>query len=217
MQIRRIFEQGKIYHICNKSIANYKIFKDKRNSLKFIKTLVYYNTIESKVRLSAYFKLKKGNKIKSNLLDLNKTNKLKCLAYCIMLDHYHLLFKVLANNTLSKYIGDVENSFSSYFNVKFKRKGPMWQSRFRSVEIETDEQLLHVSRYIHLNPTTDYLVDKPEDWELSSYKDYIYNNHYLQNVFNEITINNALIYKKFCEDQIDYQRNLKKIKKLLLE
>jgi len=214
---RRVFEKGKVYHICNKSIANYGIFKDKRNSLRFFKALVYYNTFESKVRLSAYFKLKKENKIKSNLLDLNKTNTLKCLAYCIMPDHYHLLLKVLADNTLSKYISDVENSFSRYFNIKFKRKGPIWQSRFRCVEIKTDEQLLHVSRYIHLNPTTDYLIDKPEDWEFSSYKDYILNNHYLKNVFSEITINNALTYKKFCEDQIDYQRNLKKIKKLLLE
>jgi len=124
---------------------------------------------------------------------------------------------VLTGNSLSKYISDVENSFSRYFNIKFKRKGPIWQSRFRSVEVKTDEQLLHVSRYIHLNPTTDYLVDKPEDWKFSSYKEYINNDTVLKEQMKEITINNPSLYKKFCEDQIDYQRNLKRIKKLMLE
>jgi len=217
MNKKRFFEQGKIFHICNKSIANYGIFKDRRNTLRFVQTLNYYNRIDKKRKLSNYLKLKKGKHANSNLLSLKETNKLKFLAYCIMLDHYHLLIKVLRNNILSKYMSDVENSFSRYFNIKFKRKGPIWQSRFRSVEIKTDEQLLHVSRYIHLNPTTSYLVDKPEDWEFSSYKDYINSDYYLQKVLNEFTINSSLKYKKFCEDQIDYQRKLKEIKKLILE
>ena len=217
MNKKRFFEQGRIFHICNKSIANYGIFKDRRNTLRFVQTLNYYNRIDKKRKLSNYLKLKKGKHANSNLLSLKETNKLKFLAYCIMLDHYHLLIKVLRNNILSKYMSDVENSFSRYFNIKFKRKGPIWQSRFRSVEIKTDEQLLHVSRYIHLNPTTSYLVDKPEDWEFSSYKDYINSDYYLQKVLNEFTINSSLKYKKFCEDQIDYQRKLKEIKKLILE
>ncbi|MEX1052724.1 MAG: transposase [Patescibacteria group bacterium] len=217
MNKKRVFDKGKIFHICNKSIANYGIFKDKINSIRFIKALFYYNNVKNKRKLSNYFKLKKLKEKEYNLLNLRVENKFKCLAYCIMPDHYHLLIKVLTDYSLSKYISDAENSFSRYFNIKFKRKGPIWQSRFRSVEVKTDEQLLHVSRYIHLNPVTDYLVERPEDWPLSSYRDYIYNSYYLKELFSEITITNSEQYKKFCEDQIDYQRNLKKIKKLLLE
>jgi len=210
------FLKGSIFHICNKSIANFGIFKDKVNIRRVIYTLDYYNSHKTVESLSDFLSKKRNRSIKVDLLS-NKKRILKFIAYCIMPDHYHILVKILTNGILSKYIGDVENSFTRFFNNKFNRKGPLWQSRFRSVEIKTDEQLLHVSRYIHLNPTTDYLVDKPEDWEFSSYKYYINNNYYLQNVFNEITINNAQTYKKFCEDQIDYQRNLKRIKKLILE
>lgn len=134
-----------------------------------------------------------------------------------MPDHYHLLVKIMANNVFSKYIGTVENSYTRYFNILNRRKGPLWQSRFRSIQIYSEEQLLHVSRYIHLNPVTDFLVDKPEQWEYSSYSKFIQNHSLLQSVLTEITIHKAKYYKKFVESRIDYQRKLKKIRKMLLE
>lgn len=134
-----------------------------------------------------------------------------------MPDHYHLLVKVLKDRCVSKYINDLEISFSKFFNLKFNRKGPLWQSRFRAVRIETDEQLLHTTRYIHINPSTSDLVNDPEDWEFSSYRDYINNERILKEIMTEITIKDPKTYKKFVEDRIDYQKKLKKIKKLLLE
>jgi len=134
-----------------------------------------------------------------------------------MPDHYHLLIKILRYNCLSKYISDIENSFTRYFNLKFSRKGPLWQSTFKAVRIKTNYQLLHTSRYIHLNPTTSNLVIKPEDWQFSSYHKFIKNEKVLQNVVTEISIDKPLLYKKFVEDQIDYQRKLRLIKKMILE
>ena len=46
-------------------------------------------------------------------------------------------------------------------------------NRFKAVKVESDDQLLHLTRYLHLNPVTAYLVDKPEDWQASSYKEYL--------------------------------------------
>lgn len=217
MNKKRLFEKGQIFHICNKSIANYGIFKDRRNSLRFLKTLYYYNTGQKQKSLSSYSKLKKVKNDNINLLNLSEENKIKFLSFCIMPDHYHLLLKVLVDRILSKYISDVENSFTRYFNIKFNRKGPLWQSRFRSVDINTDEQLLHVSRYIHLNPTTSGLVSKPEEWEFSSYREYINNEKILKETIKEITISSPSKYKRFCEDNIDYQRKLRKIKRFQLE
>lgn len=120
-----------------------------------------------------------------------------------MPDHYHLLIKSLSHEKISKYISDVENSYTRYFNIRNNRKGPLWQSRFKAVVIKNNLQLLHVSRYIHLNPTTNSLVNHPEDWRFSSYK--------------EISISNRFTYKRFVENNINYQRRLKQIKKLVLE
>lgn len=134
-----------------------------------------------------------------------------------MPDHYHLLVKTLSENIVSKYIGTVENSYSHYFNLKYGRMGPLWQSRFRVVHITSNEQLLHVCRYIHLNPTTRRLVQRPEQWNYSSYRDFIDNPIVLRRYLKEISINNPMQYKKFVEDQIDYQKTLNDIKHLTLE
>lgn len=203
-----------IYHICNKSIANFGIFKDPQNARRFLQVLHYYNT---KARLMRFSYMYRGKPYESfNLIYPVKDVLVKFISYVIMPDHYHILIKIVRNR-LSKFMNDVENSFTRYFNIKFKRKGPLWQSPFRAVRIKTDEQLIHVTRYIHLNPTTDNLVEKPEDWKFSSYKDFITDERILKEFINEISIKNPRSYKKFVEDQKDYQRKLKKIKKLLLE
>ena len=141
----------------------------------------------------------------------------KFLSYNIMPDHYHLVTKIVNDDYLSKYLGIVENSYCRYFNIKFRRNGPLFQSRFKAVRIRTNEQLLHVTRYVHLNPTTAGLVDKPEDWPDSSYPDIITDEKYLRKYLTEISIKTPTTYKKFVENNLDYQKKLKQIKKLLLE
>lgn len=215
MKRKDIFAGGEIFHICNKSISNYGIFKDPNNGRRFLELLDYYNDSTVNISYSDYIN-SKGMYEYKNLLIVRDTAQIKFLAYTIMPDHYHLLVKIISGN-FSSYIGRVENSFSHFFNLKFKRKGPLWQSRFRSVRITSNEQLLHVHRYIHLNPTSSNLVNKPENWELSSYKDFISDEIYLKQIATEISIRNPIYYKKFVEDQQDFQRKLKAIKKLLLE
>ena len=65
------------------------------------------------------------------------------------------------------------NSYTRYFNEKIKRKGPLWEGRFKKVLVNSDEQLLHLTRYVHLNPVSAGIVEKPEDWPCSSYREYI--------------------------------------------
>lgn len=210
-----IFSENEIYHICNKSIANFGIFKDSFNAKRLIFLLDYYNTQTHPKRFSHALRDKSYKY--QNLLLLKNTPLVKFISYCIMPDHYHILVKILKEGSLSKYINDVEIGFSRFFNLKFDRKGPLWQSRFRAVRIKTDEQLLHVTRYIHLNPTTAGLVENPDDWEFSSYRDYITNKYFLKEILTEITNSDLKKYKQFVEDRIEYQKKLKKIKKLLLE
>lgn len=210
----RKFPEGEIFHIFNKSIASYSIFNDLNNSFRFIQILDYYNSLLVQTSLSSF--LKKNLDYSPKLLQFKENCFIKFLGYCIMPDHYHLLIKMLKSNHVLKYINDVENSFTRFFNEKFERKGPLWQSAFRSVRIKTNEQLLHVTRYAHLNPTTNNLVKKPESWIYSSYKNYLDNN-ILKNYLTEISIDTVNSYKKFCENDIDYQRKLKSIKRLILE
>lgn len=216
MQQSRTFVKGLIYHICNKSIANYGIFKYSEDASRFLKTLDYYNSKYIHERFSRYLGKKNASRF-NNLIHPKDDSLIKFLSYCIMPDHYHIVIKVLEDKVLSRYINNIENSYTRYFNIKYDRKGPLWQSLFRAVLVTSDEQLSHVTRYVHLNPTSSKLVENPEDWELSSYRDYITNPKVLTECIPEITINDPKKYKRFCDDQKDYQAKLRDIKKLLLE
>jgi putative transposase len=209
------FLPGIIFHVYNKSIAGYKIFYYSDNITRFLQILHYYNVSQVNKRFSYFIRTKSLNKL--NLLYPKKDSIIKFLSYCIMPDHYHFLIKIQKNDCFSQYINNVENSYSRFFNIKCNRKGPLWQSTFKAVEVKTQEQLLHTTRYIHLNPTTSKLVINPKDWKCSSYKDYINDKNILSKIITEIAIKNPNFYKKFVLDRKDYQQKLKKIKKLLLE
>lgn len=212
--MKNYFYQDSLYHVFNKSIANFGIFSKSENSLRFINTLGYYNDSKTKVSLSTYLR---NNSLNTDLLIPEDNLIAKIISYCIMPDHYHLLVKVIIADKFSKYINNTENSYSRYFNIKNNRKGPLWQSRFKSVIIENNEQLLHVSRYIHLNPTTNYLVNNPADWNLSSYKKIISNKKYLKEYIKEISITSCSAYKKFVENNKGYQRKIKFFKKSMID
>lgn len=181
--------------------------------MRMMELLNYYQTDCSKPRYSYYVKRiceyerEKGEKI------------IQIIAHCLMPTHIHLILRQLKDNGISVFINNILNSYTRYFNIKHKRKGPLWEYRFKNVLVETDEQLLHLTRYLHLNPTTACLVEKPEEWEFSSYKEYLSETEFDKRIcsFDDILSINPILYRNFVEDGQDYQRQLARIKKLLLE
>ena len=116
-------------------------------------------------------------------------------------------------------MNNILNSYTRYFNIRHKRKGPLWVGRFKRVVVSTDEQLLHLTRYVHLNPVTSYLADNPESWEHGSYQEYCSQNDVREKVccFDNLLDIDSRSYKKFVNDRKEYQRGLAKIKELMLE
>ncbi len=215
MPYKKLIISNNFYlHVFNKSIAGYQIFRHKNNARRFLLAVNYYNSVNVSSPLSQY--LKENQLDLSNLLFNRDENIVDIIAYCLMPDHYHFLVKIKFKKFFIPLFSKIENSYSRFFNEKNKRRGPLWQSRFKKVIIESNEQLLHTVRYIHLNPVTDNLVKKPEDWEFSSYRFYISSNKLFRSK-KEITIKTIKAFKKFTENQIHYQKKLRKIKKILLE
>ncbi len=79
-------------------------------------------------------------------------NKIELLAYCLLDNHFHLLFYQAEQGALTQLMKSVMTAYCAYFNRKYRRTGSVFESRFKSVRIHGDEYLLHISRYIHLNP-----------------------------------------------------------------
>ena len=74
-------------------------------------------------------------------------------SYCIMSNHFHFLFWVGSNpGNLPSLMRAVGTSYTKYYNSKHDRIGPLFQSRYKASPIQNEEQLLHLSRYVHLNP-----------------------------------------------------------------
>jgi len=196
-----LFTIGEIYHICNKSISSYAIFRKESYSERFLNTLAYYDC-EPKTSFSNNIRYRVMFQYRSVIQLENPTFKI--LAYCVMPDHYHLLLSPVKSINVSHFIGTVENSYTRFYNTKNDRRGPLWQSRFRCVRIVNNEQLLHVSRYIHLNPVTADLVKEPQCWEFSSYKLYLQQS--ILDKIQPISIRTSEAYKKFVMDNKDYQK-----------
>ena len=171
----------------------------------------YYRT----ERLFASFSRFKERNIQVKQLDAKRLVQIIC--YCIMPTHIHLVLKQMKDKGISVFMNNVFNSYSRYFNIKHNRKGPLWESSFKKVLVESDSQLLHLTRYIHLNPATAYIVNNPEDWKWSSYREYIFGNREGICEYDNILDIKPEEYKKFTEDRIFYQRELAKIKALLLD
>ncbi|MDO8579983.1 MAG: transposase, partial [Candidatus Omnitrophota bacterium] len=136
------------------------------------------------------------------------------IAYCLMPTHIHLVLKQLKDNGISHFMRNIQNSYTHYFNERYKRKGPLWIGRFKNVLVESDSQLLHLTRYVHLNPSTAGLTRNPLDWH-SSYGEYLNpkTNDRLCH-WEELIDLSTSQYRAFVEERIDYQRELAFLKHL---
>lgn len=209
---------GYVYHVLNKSIAGYKIFNNSSEFDRMLETTLFYQS--KNLESFSLFARRKNYKHNFEKLVNSKRKKIvEIIAYCFMPTHFHFLLRQLKDNGIPEFINVLLNSYTRYFNAIHKRKGPLWEGKTKKIFIETDRDLLHMSRYIHLNPSTAYLVDNPNDWEYSSYKEYIDTTESSFRVckFDDILDIDAKDYKEFTEDRIDYQRDLKEMKDLFLE
>jgi putative transposase len=200
--------EGYIYHIFTKSIAGYKVFRDPSDYKRFIETVRFYQYSTPPAKFSVYLRLKNKDKFFKAYLE-DRPRLVDILAYCVMPTHVHLLLTQINKDGISNFMKCVLDSYTRYFNTRTQRKGPLWQSRFKSVVVEKEEQFMHLTRYIHLNPTTDQLVKCPEDWEFSSYREYLGKGKERLCNFEQYYEIPSAQYRQFVENQIDYQKTLK--------
>ncbi|MCM8765514.1 MAG: transposase [Candidatus Omnitrophica bacterium] len=218
MRRKEVLVNGEVYHIFNKSIADYRVFNNKAEFLRMKNTIRYYQFENVSPKFSQFL-LRTDKEKNSFPLPHNKVRIVQIIAYCLMPTHIHLVLKQFKDEGISLFMGKVLDSYSRFFNLRHKRKGPLWEGKFKNKLVESVEQLLHLTRYIHLNPTSAGLVNKPEDWLFSSYREYIglVDEEEVLCDKEELLDISPEAYKEFVEERITYQRELEKIKSLLLE
>lgn len=208
-----------VYHIYNRSIAKFIIFNNAEEYQRFFQLLDLCRYKKFTYKPSQFNDLTPiSQKHIINNLKIESDLLIEVVAYCLMPTHIHLLLKQVANNGISKYMARILNGYSRYFNTKHNRVGPLWSGRFKNVLVSTNEQLLSLTRYIHLNPTSAGLLNKPEDWVYSSYHEYLGNetDNQICN-FSKLLEIESKKYRKFVNDRKSYQRDISIMKSQLID
>jgi len=195
---------GGCYHIYNRGVEKRPIFLDDMDYRMFLNLLKL--TLSNPEEIENYDALRIRNKYDS----------VELLAYCLMPNHFHLLIKQLDESGMTELMRSIMTAYSSYFNRKYKIVGSLFQGRYKAALVDKDEYLVHLSRYIHMNPLDETESDLSE-YPYSSYKYYLAGNYpkWLQpEAVTELFQGNGE-YRKFVEDhKID---SLKKIGNLALD
>ena len=211
---------GETYHIFNRGVEKRNIFLDRRDYKRFLDTAVYYqdHDPQGKPRFSFRFRgLKKTERPKSSerLVDL--------VSFVLMPNHFHFLLKQRSDGGIIDFIRRVSDSYTRYFNTRYSRTGHLLSGPYKAVRIESEGQLLHTSRYIHLNPLVAGMTDNLRSYGWSSYPEYLgvqlgdrglCSTELVLSFFSQPRGEN---YERFVQDQADYARSLEEIKHLLID
>ncbi len=217
-----VFANDEIYHVFNRGVEKRPTFTDKRELKRAMLTLDFYRFAKPPLKLSKLLVTPQDEQVELlGKLKRDHEQLVEIICFCLMPNHFHFMLKQKTENGISTFVSTVANSYTRYFNTKHDRIGPLFEGIFKAVRIESDEQLIHVSRYIHLNPVSSFLI-KPEElenYEWSSYPEFlglsdgkVAAKDLILDFFPSVEA-----YKKFVLDQADYAQQLNLIKHLALE
>lgn len=166
----KLYLNNSYYHIYNRGVEQRNIFMDKQDYSVFLSYLQTYllpkNTIELKNILSSYkTTYQEKDRILKQLRLNNYSENIELICFALLPNHYHLLIRQ-AKISLNKFMNSLGTRYAMYFNRKYKRKGVLFQDVYKAVLVESNDQLLHLSRYIHLNITKAVNIS-PERWKES--------------------------------------------------
>lgn len=159
------FVIGEYYHLYNRGIDKRNIFSNQKDLNRFFQSMVEFNTVDPI-----------GSIYENSFNQLGgETSKLEQLVefvtYCLNPNHYHFIIKQVQDRGIEKFMQRLGTGYTMYFNEKEKRSGSLFQGVFKSIHIDTNEYLLHVSAYVNLNDRvhqlegrTPKLVESMSSW-----------------------------------------------------
>ncbi len=177
------FAPNEYYHIYNRGNDKKPIFTDQNDYIRFLFLILHFqgnNPFYNIGRQVACFvKHRVFNIEKPAINEILKKRVMELVTFSLMPNHFHLLLHEHTESGISKYMQRVLDAYTKYFNTKYKKNGHLFQGPFNAVYIETNEQLLHLSSYIHRNShELSEWTDKEHLYPWSSYIDYIQKNRW---------------------------------------
>jgi putative transposase len=132
---------GGVYHVFNRGVAQLPIYLDTRDRVGFLDLLA----------------------------DVVERGSWKCLAYCLMGNHFHLLVDT-PNADLDRGMQRLQGVYAQHFNRRYEREGHLFHRRYGANALAADDLVRYVARYIVRNPVRAGICRNPGDWPWSSHR-----------------------------------------------
>jgi len=165
-------KNGEYYHIYNRGVDKREIFADDSDYYRFLKSLKEFNQIEPIISL--YIK----GRINVAAEPLKTDKLVEIIAYCLNPNHFHLILKQLMDGGISEFMKRVGGGYTGYFNYKNKRTGVLFQGKFKTTHIDSNEKLIYLSAYVNGNYNV-HNIKKAKNF--SSFPEYLANKKFLCN------------------------------------
>lgn len=179
----RIHAPGEYVHVYDRGMQKQPIFEIDSDRLRFLFLVLTLQGKHIVKNISRELKQNVQNRIlhiKQDLIEeILKKPMVEVVLFCLMPNHFHLLLRELEDWGVAKYMQRLLIAYTKYFNKRHDKSGHLFQGSYKSVHIESDEQLMHLSAYIHKNPCeiTGWR-GREEKFPWSSYQDCIGENRF---------------------------------------
>lgn len=152
------------YHIFNRGVEKRKIFNNKKDYSRFCDSMIFLNT-ENPSKMSF-------DKFNNNERPSDNERLVDIVAYCLNSNHFHFILKENKEYGIATFIKKICTSHAMYFNKKYERSGFLFQGRFKSVHIDSNDLLLYLSAYVNCNSQV-HKIEDAEKYVWCSFPEYL--------------------------------------------
>lgn len=137
---------AEFFHVYNRGTDKRQIFFDTTDYERFLELLYLCNTTNA-------INVRDVRGVYDSVYDYERGSTLVSIgAYCLMPNHFHILLTTAVEGGISLFLRKVSTAYSMYFNKRYERSGALFQGKFKSQHVDSDEYLKYIYSYIHLNP-----------------------------------------------------------------
>lgn len=200
---------GGYYHLYNRGVRQEPIFLENADNVRFIFLLLYCQlplSLSNNEYHSSLFEKHGTFYLHANRQQFEAAlprRRVELINFCLMPNHFHVTVLAREDTGVTKYMQRVLNAYTKYFNIKHKKTGHLFQGPYRLVRVKGNNQLLHLSAYIHRNPRgLREWRGREFNYPHSSLPDYASKNRWGKLLVPNILLEqfkDATDYKKFVE------------------
>ncbi len=164
---KKALSEGETYHIYNRGAHKQRIFTNESDYSRFMlllhlansKAPVHLSNLLKQYQGRSFIEIFENEEINERLVDI--------LAYSLMPNHFHLVVRQRGENGIATFMKKLATGYSMYFNTKYEHSGTLFQGRFKSSHIDSEEYFRYIFAYVHLNPLDIF----QSNWKTDSLKD----------------------------------------------